>query len=369
MSFLALDDDKRLAAILEAIDLRVTVQDLGFVPTRLLTSTSLDQHALVVLSDLDKAMREERTGQGRILKEKEATVKQLTETLPEAPAEGNWDEELARVSADFKSLQAGTKQRILGVEADCHTASDSLRDLAQAKKDAVREQLEQAVQRLQKIARLQQDEIDGERFKAAASADETRKAALAAISTESEPKYRALTEQIAKAKAMAETHAAAEKTRQFIADQRAGADKAKASVDLLTMGIEKLDALKNRLAADVPIKGLEIRDGELYVAGVLWRQVNDARKLEVAIDHSILKAGAAKFLVADNLERLDSNNKSRFFQILKSKGMQVIGAMVSDEDLAIINESGPDVTVGQLKVTKVSGTKPQVESIDDVPTF
>lgn len=353
LAFMSIDDDKRLSAILEAVDLRVSASQLVFVPTRLLAKTSLDRHALIVLGELDKAIREERTGVGRIADEKSKTAKQLRETLPEAPPAGNWDEELARVTGEFTTLQKGTKSRILGVEVDARTAVESLRDLAQAKKDGVRQKLELEVQKLQKIAQLSLDEIDQERGEAAAKADDERKAALAAIDAEYQPQYRALNEQIAKAKAMAEQHAAAEKTRQFIASQEDEARKSKEFYDQLSDAIARLDDLRGKLSADIPIKGLEIREGEIYIDGVVWKRVNEARKYEVAAEYAILKSGAAKFIVVDNLERLDSKHHARFLEILREKGMQLIGAKVSDADLAISNESAPDVLGGQLRVSKI----------------
>jgi len=343
MAFLALEDDKRLAAVLEATDLRVTAAELSFVPARLLASTQINRHALIVLSELDKAIYDERTGQNRIVKEKDATVKQLTDTLPPDPGEAQDFQALqkeydAAVNDRAKHEYAESESARLQtaeLEMECRTTKGGIISARNLQIETLRKAFDARCAETRANAETEIATSDTIRSANISKIAKSRDSKLALIAAESGPQIKRLTEALATAKAQIETHAAAQKTREFITTQKAEADRAKLASDKLTEAIEKLETLKNKLAADIPIKGMQIKDGQIYIDGVVWKRVNDARKLEIAADYSILKAGAAKFLVADNLERLDPENYPRFLKILESKGMQVIGAKVSGGELVV----------------------------------
>jgi hypothetical protein len=341
VAFLDMPPKQQVTTLLHAIPSRLTAQDLAFLPVKVMAGVNLDRHALEVLGDskhgITGALYQERAEINRLAKDKRATATEMRRNLPEAPAEGNWDQELASVMGELKALQTGTKQRILGVEADARTAVESARDLAQAKKDEIREQAEREIQRVRDEAAARMDRIETERLAVAHKADESRQAALAAIDAEYQPRFRVLNEQIAKAKTMVEAHAKAEQTRTFIDSQESEARKLEADSDKLTKALEKIDGLKARLASELPVPGLEIGEDGLTLGGVPFARVNKARRIQVALSIAKLQSGELPLICIDDLEHLDAESMEAFRQAAEASGLQFVAARVTDADLAVLN--------------------------------
>jgi hypothetical protein len=111
-AFLRLNEKGQVQAFLEAVQMRVSADDLRFVPVRFLAGKDLDQHALQVIGDKSrgvyKDLYEERTAANRKAKESRVYADQLRKTLPDSPPEGNWDERLQSLTEERLDLQTAT---------------------------------------------------------------------------------------------------------------------------------------------------------------------------------------------------------------------------------------------------------------------
>lgn len=284
------------------------------------------------LEAVRKALYDERTGVNRTAKDKRTTAAQLLETLPPvaagAPdAAGLRAQKAAREAALAKSEKSAAAKRDEALEA--------IRGNAQGEIDAVRAD---AAERIREIEREREAAIARIKERAENLADEARGAAAAevkAAEAKIRPELDRLTAEIAAAEAAEKEHARAEKTREILAAAERDADKAEDDSRALTEALERIDALKASLLEQLPIKGLEIREGAVFVDGLPFERVNSARQIEVAFQVAKLRAGKVGLIVADGLERFDEETYRTFEAAAASAGLQFVVGRVGSGELAV----------------------------------
>ena len=99
------------------------------------------------------------------------------------------------------------------------------------------------------------------------------------------------------------------------------------------------DALKSELLSGLPVPGLEIRDGQIYVDGLPFDRVNEARRIRIAVDIAKLRAGRLGLLLVDGMERLDETSFREFVAAVRDSGLQAIVCRVDETDLVIKEEA------------------------------
>jgi len=102
--------------------------------------------------------------------------------------------------------------------------------------------------------------------------------------------------------------------------------------------IAQIRALRNKKMEEVPIAGLEMRDGEVYYQGLRLDAINTAQQIEVAALIVSQASGTMPFMILDNAEHLDQEMKQRFVEALKAGGFQVVVAQVTEGPLAVYAE-------------------------------
>lgn len=127
-------------------------------------------------------------------------------------------------------------------------------------------------------------------------------------------------------------------------DRRSEARKAQAEADTLagryaalTRALDAIKAYRAKMAAQLPIPGLEIRLGDkraVLVDGIPWESVNDARQRMVWAQLAMLRAQAAgdeprlKVVLLDDAEHLDDASREALLAEADRQGVQVILASV-----------------------------------------
>jgi len=99
-----------------------------------------------------------------------------------------------------------------------------------------------------------------------------------------------------------------------------------------------LDTLKESLLKELPIQGLEIRDGEIYCKNIVFDKLNTAEQVKIAVEVAKLRANELGIICVDGIERLDKDT----FDVFKNKaiesGLQMIVTRVGDSELNISTE-------------------------------
>jgi len=364
--FLDLKPVDQLKAYQAAQPLRLTAQDLAFVPAYALTGSDLDKHALDVIGDKKSGvygkLYDQRTEYNRTADVAKKYAMKLAETLPADAPEGNWSDLYQAKSAELSELRASTATQTAEIRKDAELAQKAHEEVSaefvkqQDKKlldteKKLEKELAEAIANLKadteiarKIASDEYDSIvkaDANRKAAAiASVIESRDAALEAAKATYTPKNESLIAEISQAKTMIDEHSKFEATRNLIDEQKHIEGDAVAKSDEITAMLEQLEQKRIELVAKSPIPGLEVKDGELFYNGVPYRIVNTAQRTILAAEICALSQGELSAVIIDNWERLDNEHQEGFKKWALSTGRQYIVAEKTQGELQIEAEKG-----------------------------
>lgn len=234
------------------------------------------------LQRVEKHIYERRTKHNTALEEKEATIKSLSKSLPasgEPEVVIDQTEELRKLEAEEQEFLRLVNQ----AELESLTESDQHWDAEIAR---INEQL-MAAQNAKREARA----------KIRTDAETARSKRMLA----NEQRRTELAESVAKFQAARDAWSRAENTRAIIDQMKQEAVALRSKGEKCTSMIEYLRAERKK-TAELPIKGLEIRDGELYVDNLPFSVVNTARQVQIAIQVARHGAGTIPVICVDGLE-------------------------------------------------------------------
>lgn len=311
--FLTAKPKERVSILLDALPLKVTAEDLRSIPVEYLADADLDRHALEVLGDLHKRIYEQRREINTQAKEKRATARQMAETLPEEPEQGDWNREFEAAKSELARLNVATQKAV-----------EAVRNAAAARKAEIEAELQRKI-----------DELRAQADADKRAADEERDRELAALQAEYTPKRDRLNERLTQAKTMLEQQARAARTRELVEELGRDARALEAQSERLSQSLRYVEGLKEKLLQKIPIPGLEIADGDILVNGIPFDRVNDAEKYRIAFEIGKLRAGELGLLLVDRGEIFDSANWASFVEAAKASGLQVIVTRVTDGDLEV----------------------------------
>lgn len=310
IAFLAAPPAKRAAWLLEVLPSKVTDEDLTKAGVTALPPASAN--GLQRIEAARKAAYDERTGVNRTAKEKKATIAQLEAALPpDSGVDPRQEATTAEQDASRLNRELGAKlEKVRADEAEHTTAVNTEVDAAIRKLE---------VERTQRLATI--------RSQATAHRDET--------AAEIQPKIDEATARAAAARTRAERYASDQRSRTFVAEHREAVLSLEENAAHLTTTLEKLDALKATALANLPIKGVEVRDGEVYVEDIPFDRTNRARQICVALNVARLRAGQLGLVLVDGLESLDAETFAQFEKAAEKSGLQFIVNKVSEGPLTI----------------------------------
>jgi DNA repair exonuclease SbcCD ATPase subunit len=321
VEFLRAPKKDRVKVLLEAMPLTADaarLSKISGVPLKQIADSRL--HALALIELVRQQVYDDRTGTNRAVKEKEATINQLTEAMPSAPAgvEGDEDEltaqveaaratkdaELQRVDNKLAGLRTESAERIAKLKADGQAEIDAIRARVQAAVDADKEALATTEQRAGK-----------QREKVTATFTDTVapiNAALAAI--------RADREAAGKRKA----------TQEHIDEMQADLQELVQDAARQTQALDGIDAYKEELLAALPIPGVEVKDGEVFRNGVTFDRLNTAQQVDVAFQLAKLRAGELAVVCLDGLELMDREHYEALQAQVEASNFQVFVTRVQE---------------------------------------
>lgn len=286
--------------LLEMLPLNFKAKELAF-----LNPEPGEEYTLQQVDAIRQQIYDARAGHNKSAKALDAHAAELRKALLPDGEDKDWTAEEERAEAELRRIDEAAAEGIAAADkmvADQKSALDAkyaedlqkIRAAAQSMKDAVR-----------------------------AETEVPKKVAVTALAT---AKERARQQEQSKG-----AQAAIERTRKEAREQYS----ASSECDTL---LEKIDELKKAKLTALPVKGLEFRDGELFVDGVQWEQVNTARRVKLAFQLALMCAGKIKFMLLDNAEALDAEHWKAFEDYcLKQKDWQVLAARVGEGPLHITN--------------------------------
>lgn len=340
VQFLTADKKTRITQLLQAIPMQVTADQLGFVPVSALQGVSLDAHALEAIGAISKNVYDTRTGVNRSQKDKEATARQMRETLPsEQPKDGKtWKDELDFTVAELNKLRSETKAAVDTIDDETALSLDTAKVRRDKRVEAIKAALEAEIEKLRIEAQADIDTTAKEYEEIRDAAAALGKAKVTELENDYRPKEAEMKEAIGRLQEKVEGETKAEAARIYIAKLDQESKELAAESTRLTDALTSLDRLKANLLADLPISGLEVKDGDIYVDGVPFDRVNTSKRVMIAIQVAQMQASDLKLICVDGLEALDDEHYQAFKDAAKGSGLQFVVGRVSSEPLTITRE-------------------------------
>jgi energy-coupling factor transporter ATP-binding protein EcfA2 len=338
VEFLTAPAKDRVNILLEAIPMTVTADQLREIPAIALTGIDLDKHALTVIGQIGRSLYDLRTGVNRAAKEKAATAKQMTETLPAEAPEGDWKDQLEALTIAFRELQRCTQSAVSACKQRHGLDVDRAKAAFAAQKEAIQKEAERDIEKIRADAEIAIADAENRRNNNVDVIQKEMEAELSTMESEYKPRNAELNEKIGQARTMIEANTKAETTRTFIGQLNEEAGKLDAEASKLTHALGRLEILKSNLLEKLPIDGLEVRDGDIYLGGLPFDRVNESKRIRLAIEIAKLRAGSLGLVAVDGLERLDPKTFATFKKEAAKSGLQFVISHVTDGPLAIETE-------------------------------
>lgn len=317
-SFLTKKKDERLEIFLSAIPLRVQPEDLATILPLCSRAEMFDlgEHAFKLLGQIEQHLYEKRKAINAVITDKQKTAKTLREGLPAQAMDGEPAEaelrELRKKRDDYQQRVRRAKEVI---SDELRAALDSAKsdfDTAVAEAHAV---MEETFAQVRKKAEAQTEEVQAE----------------------SSQQLAELNRNITLAEVAAKTFTEMASTRKLIATLSEDADLKKQESDKLTEALnDRLPELRSALLEQCPIKGVSVRDGDIWVlqpdgeTELPFDSVNTAERIRIACELALIHAGPLKLVCMDGAEALDEESLDIVRDLMEANGAQCIASRVTD---------------------------------------
>lgn len=318
VEFLRAPAKDRVKVLLETMPIEVDLEHLSKISG--INVAKSNAHPLALIDTVRKQVYDDRTGTNRAIKEKEATINQLTIGMPEAPGGVDGDEDSLSAEVKLADDTRATEldrinTKLLGIQQSNADKKAQLRAETQLKIDALNAELQ---------AKIAAEDAEFERIKGLAGKQREKALQLHADTTAP------LNAALAVIRANRDAAAKREQTKKVI--EQMGEDKEALEADAAsqTKALDAIDAYKDELLASMPIPGLTVQDGEVYLDGIAFDRVNTAKQVEVAFQIAKLRAGDLAVCCLDGLELLDAEHLAELETQAEESDMQVFITRVSE---------------------------------------
>lgn len=347
LAILRANPKQRVACLIETVPVSVSADEITRATGFPFVPNGDERNGFDLIERLRKHFYDERTGVNAQITSKIKTIGELEQTLPEGSVDVG---DLAALRKDKEQLvaeqeaQKGKASRARA-EAERQIASGS-----EAKRTELREKANIAIRAIE--AQLAQDlaSVDekAKGFRTAAEAAERE--VLDQVAAAFSERLADLSAQIAAAEERQKAADRAASTREAIAKYRAEETELRKQVVGFEAALKGIDDLKATLVSRVPIKGLEVRDGEIYLNGVALDHLNEEKQIRFALKLASLRMGDLPLVVIDGAEALDSEHQELYRKTAADMGIQLIMTATTDTPGVNVSVDGaPSVPVSTTK--------------------
>ena len=254
----------------------------------------------------------ERTDVNRRLRDLQGAISEQRAMLPKA-MDTDWVSEQERIEEEI----AAKRSLLQHIALEVAKATSGEKMAAQA----------EAERKIEEIRRELQAEMD----RINAKATELLQAETAPINADIVD----LSAELAGARAKADEQKRAAGVKAVIERNQIQYQEQLALEGRLNLVLKALDDLKLSKLRELPIDGLDIRDGEIYIDGVPFDHLNTQKQMYVVIQAAELAAGELNLMVIDRAESLDQERFDHLKGWIAETGKQLIAARVTDGPLKI----------------------------------
>ena len=332
VEFLAADEKRRVNVLLESMPISADASRLTEIMGSEVTLGNGDVSPLDLINSFRKNLFDERTGTNRAIREKESTINQLAQTLPDGDINVPAGAEdlvaaLAKIDTDKDDILRRIDNQIGRIRKEVADEMAGIRAEYEEKRQDLQKQMDDLRDDYQSKLKGREDHL-AERERAAHKARDERTAEAVAARQEVQTKLSS----IQAAQSLRTKH---DTTRQTIKQMNGELDSLKADAEKQTARIDARETYKAELLNNLPIKGLEVNERGVFRDGIPFDRLNTGQKVAVAVEIAKLRAGNLGIACVDGLELLDTEHYEEFRNAASASGLQLFITRVDDHEFTV----------------------------------
>jgi len=324
VQFLTAKPEDRVTLFLQSVPLKVDAPYLEQISGVKIPDPNL--HAYHVIEYVHDTVFDDRTDTNRAIDEKEKTIRQLRQAMPDAPAGVVGGEE--ELEARLRELDAQKNSDLDAVHQKLSEFSKAIE--AQIATDSA--DFDQRILTLQReIESLRSQKVD------AIAALRMRVTNVSARATakreEISEQHRASREPIdAQLTILRNNREAAVKrklTLENIETMEQELKQLRQDTEQQTRALEAIKQYKSDVLRKLPVQNVEVRNGQIYKNNVVFDRLNTQQRVDIAVEIAKLRAGELGIVCVDGIEAMDPHQFEIFRQKCSESGLQFVVSRVT----------------------------------------
>lgn len=309
---------ERLSLLLESLPMKATKDDFraifnGFVDSPAFPEHVLNLHAFDAIEFFVKSIYEKRTDVNSQLKKAKLTNDSLKSSMPNASNSQNIGDDLRKYELEAEEM--------------INNKNQSVNQANEFKQKSIDDLMNRYNHRLA--------ELNEWKANARKLIDESFDKSMRDIERNYQNSYLPVKEEIIKLSVLEKNQAAYQKQAEIIKENEIDIESLTKKTESFTSSLAKLESLKSNFLTDLPVPGLDVKDGEIYFNEIPFDALNTQKQMEIVAKISMLRAGKLGFVFVDGFERLDKENQKIFFEEFAKTELQLLVTEVSDSDMTI----------------------------------
>ena len=315
VEFLTANKKDRVKLLLESLPLDCPVDAIESATGLELSESEKSGHPLIVIEQKRADIYGDRTQVNSEIKQKKAVVQDMKAAIPFGDDGKDWGEEEERLMFERDDVYSNMTMQIEGLKC-------------KAEKD------------VEAIRAEQEAELNEIRAKYQGMIDSTRAACLSEVETLKEkaaPELDEYTIKITEAKQNAGAYARIQQTKEAAEKYSKELLELEQESEGYTKAIDQLDRIKLNLVKTLPIEGLEVKKGDIYLKGVQFDSVNESARIRFALSVVALRDSGLKICCVDGIEVFDEQTLKIFEEEAKQTDLQFFVTRVTNDPELLIN--------------------------------
>lgn len=356
VEFVTMDKKKQNAMILDLIefdwDMNTIRSWFGEIPDWV----SYDQNILAILDDIQSEKGEyfqKRQNINRDLRNKNAFIEEIAASIPMGYQVAEWEKASAgdiyrqiesirhqnSLIEKAKAFIQNSDNKIRGLQAEKEIAITAIERETTNRESSIgksivqlEEQIKAYKQELSTLSEKKQDKIALEEEKYKANVAKLT-ANLAEYEELANQEIKSVDELSKRAEHIEEMKGHINEYRRMEGLQ-AEVEALQQDSEELTEKITKARTLPGEIlqTANIPIKGLSVKDGTPLINGLPINNLSDGEKLDLCIDVAIQKPNGLQIILIDGVEKMATELRERLYKKCKDKELQFIATRTTDSD-------------------------------------
>ncbi len=298
----------RTRYLLDAIEIKTPFKEIEAVTGQKMNHEDI-RHAMQVIDGEIERFYEYRATINRYGKAKKVLVEDMKASNPFITDKTDWSIEQERLEAELRAELLVRDTLLVSIEAKRQKDIEAVTLSMHAEIEAMRERCNGIIEKHN-----------------SGSAEKVTQ-----TNTASEPGISSLTGLISEAKTKSDASIKSQVGIEYVAKGENDLKIMRADSENLTKKLKGLEDIKVALLKNLPVKGLEIKKGEIFLDGVAFDSVNKAKRVLFALTIAGLRGGQLPIVCIDDIEMLDSESMEIFYKEALKTEMQFFVTKVSDD--------------------------------------